>query len=403
MLHTRGSAQMTEEAAEMFDFQPTLETLRKKQAVKWRSVGAEVLPSFIAETDFDLCPAVVEAIRDVLERGDVGYPDWAEEPLAEAFASRMDARYGWQPDPGHVRHVCDLIQAVQIVIELASPPGGAVALHYPNYPPFVRALPAMGRRAVGCPLEPAWDPATADSWAFDAERLDAAITAAGASVLLVVNPHNPTGRVFRRDELTALAEIACRHDMVVVSDELHAELTYGNACHIPFASLGDDVARRTVTITSATKSFNLGGLRCAVAHVGDARVRSAWDRLPFEYFGSLNVVGVEATLAAWRAGDAWLEAQRDHLGAMRDHLVGRVRDLPGVGLRPPEATFLAWLDCRAAELDEDPAAYFRARANVALVPGPDFGPGGEGYARLNFGTGRAILDEILDRMASSLR
>jgi len=393
---------MTEHLSAAFDFEPTVETLRKKQAVKWHSVGADVLPAFIAETDFNLCPAVVEAIGDLLERGDVGYPDWSIEPLAEAFASRMDVRYGWQPEQGHVRHVCDLIQAVQIVIELATAPGGAVALHYPNYPPFVRAVPAMGRRAVGCPLEAVGDP-PGGSWAFDPERLEAAIRVAGATVLLVVNPHNPTGRVFRRDELAAMAEIACKYDMVVISDELHAELTYDHARHIPLASLGDDIAQRTVTITSATKSFNLGGLRCAVAHVGDARVRRAWDRLPTEYFGSLNVVGVEATLAAWRSGDSWLEAQRRHLTAMRNHLSARVCELPGITLRPPEATFLAWLDCSSAQLDEDPAAFFHSRTNVVLVPGPDFGPGGQGYARLNFGTSRMILDEMIDRMATSLR
>lgn len=386
-------------------FDPSPDSLRSSKAIKWHHVGADVIPAGIAETDFGPCPAVTEAVGALLERGDLGYPDWPVEPLAEAFCRRMEGRHGWHPDAAHVRHVCDLIQAFQVVVELACPPGGAVALHVPNYPPFLRSLHAMGRRAVGSPLVPA-DPAAsgggAHGWAFDAARLEEAVAETGATVLLVVNPHNPTGRVLSRQELTSLAEIACRHDMVVVSDELHAELLHGSARHIPFASLGEEVAARTVTITSATKSFNLGGLRTAVAHVGDARVRSAWDRMPPEYFGSLNVVGVEATLAAWRDGDAWLEAKCRHLTAMRDHLAARAAALPGVAWRPPEATYLAWLDCRGAGLGDDPARFFLEEARVDLVPGSDFGPGGAGHARLNFGTGVRILDEIVDRMAAGL-
>jgi bifunctional pyridoxal-dependent enzyme with beta-cystathionase and maltose regulon repressor activities len=389
--------------AESGPFDPSLDRLRRSRAVKWHHVEDDVLAAGMAETDFDLCPAVVDAVRSALERGDLGYPDWQVEPLAEAFCARMATRHGWLPGEADVRHVCDLIQAFQVVVELATGPGDAVALHVPNYPPFLRSIQAMGRRAVACPLEPVGGPeAGAGGWAFDAERLAAAVAGSGAKVLLVVNPHNPTGRVLSRDELESLADIACRHDMVVVSDELHAELLHGASRHVPFASLGDEAASRTVTITSATKSFNLGGLRSAVAHVGHAGVRAAWDRLPPEHFGSLNVVGVEATLAAWRHGDEWLDAQCRHLTAMRDHLVARARDLPGVSIRSPEATYLAWLDCRRAALPAEPAAFFLEHARVDLVPGTHFGPGGEGHARLNFGTGVHILDQVVDRMAASL-
>lgn len=380
-------------------FDPPIERLRRKEATKWRHVPPDVLPAWVAETDFDLCPAVADAVRAVLERGDLGYPDWWEEPLAEPFSDRMSKRYGWWPDPAHVRHVCDLIQAMQIVTEITTGAGEPVAMHVPNYPPFLNAVAAMNRQLIACPLYEDGD----DSWAFDAVGFDEAVSASGARLLLVVNPHNPTGRVFTADELTALAEIACRHDMVVVSDELHAELTHEGHTHIPFASLGDEVARRTVTITSATKSFNIGGMRNAVAHVGDERVRAAWDRMPKEYFGSLNVLGVEATLAAWRDGDDWLAQQCRHLTAQRDHLAARMSDLPGVTFRPPQATYLAWLDARGAGLGQDPAEYFRERARVELTSGTQFGDGGEGFVRFNFATSRRILDEILDRMGESLK
>lgn len=384
------------EAPRVDEFDPSPERCRTKQTTKWHHVPSDVLPAWVAETDFDLCPEVADAIVEAVDRGDVGYPDWPVEPLAEAFTVRMASRYGWHVDPAHVRHISDLIQAMQVVTELCSARGDGVALHTPNYPPFLAALDNMGRVPVMSPMTP-----SGDSWAFDADALEAEVARSRPKLLLVVNPHNPTGRVLTSAELEQLAGIAERHDLVVVSDELHAELTYAGHDHVPFASLGDDIARRTVTITSATKSFNLGGLRTAVAHVGDERVRAAWDALPSELLGSINVLGVEATLAAWRRGDAWLDRQVSHLQSMRDHLVSRVGDLPGVEMRPPEATYLAWLDCRAADVG-DPAEHFRSRARVELVAGPTFGPGGEGHARLNFGTGRRILDEILDRMAASL-
>lgn len=379
------------------EFDPTPERCRLKQTAKWHHVPDDVLPAWVAETDFDLCPAVAEAIVESVGRGDVGYPDWWSEPLAEAFGERMAARYGWHPDPSHVRHVSDLIQAMQVVTDLCTARGEGVVLHVPNYPPFLAALDNMGRQRVTSPMTP-----SEDGWSFDAERLEDEVVRTRTKLLLLVNPHNPTGRVLTLSELEQVAAVAQRHDLVVISDELHAELTYPGNVHIPFGSLGDEVARRTVTITSATKSFNLGGLRTAVAHVGDERIRSAWDALPSELLGSVNVLGVDATLAAWRHGDAWLERQRTHLHSMRDHLVSRIDELPGVEMRAPEATYLAWLDCRAAGLGVDPADHFRRRARVELVPGTTFGPGGEGHTRLNFGTGLRILDEIVDRMAASL-
>ena len=384
--------------AELAEFEPSPDRCRRKHTTKWHHVPDDVLPAWVAETDFDLCAPVADAIIAAVERGDVGYPDWWTEPLAGAFAERMAARYRWRPDPSHVRHTTDLVQAVQVVIDLWTERGDGVVLHVPNYPPFLATLANMGRRPVTSPLVP-----SGDGWVFDAERLEDEVARVRPKLLLLVNPHNPTGRVFTRPELEQLAALAERHDLVVVSDELHAELTYPGQLHVPFASLGEDAAHRTVTITSATKSFNLGGLRTAVAHVGDERVLAAWDRLPSELLGSLSVLGVEATLAAWREGDAWLERQRVHLHSMRDHLMSRIGELRGVRMRPPEATYLAWLDFADAGLGDDPAEHFRRAARVELSPGTIFGPRGEGRARLNFGTGRRILDEIVDRMAASLR
>lgn len=384
-------------ADDAFDFEPSLEWCRRKQGTKWLRPGPDVLPAWVADMDFAPCPAVAGALCDLVGRGDLGYPDWDTPPLAEPFAERMSRLYGWEPDPGHVRQVADMIQAFEVATHLSAGPGAAVAVHVPNYPPFLRSIAGTGRPTVGIPMEP-----DGPTWSFDTDRLEAEVAGRDVGVLLVVNPHNPTGRVFTRAELEALAGVACRHDLVIVSDEIHAELAYDRP-HVPTATVCDEVAARTVTLTSASKAFNMGGMRAGVVHVGSDEVRRRWDAMPSHFLGAPNVMGVEATLAAWRDGDAWLEALRRHLSAQRAHLGGRMGELAGVTWRPPEATYLAWLDCRGAPLGgEEAGAFFRRRARVELNPGPDYGPGGEGHARLNFATGRAILDAVLDAMRDAL-
>jgi len=379
-------------------FDPPLEWLRSRHGLKWHHPGPDIIPAWVADMDFAVCPAVRDAVGAVLERGDLGYPDWPVNPLAEPFSERMAQRYGWHPAPDHVRGVNDLVQAFQVFIQLCTEPGDAVALHVPTYPPFLSSVGAAGRRAAMSQMI-----GDGPTWSFDADRLDHDIRTSNAKVLVLVNPHNPTGRVFARADLERLAEIACRHDMVAISDEIHAELTHDNHQHLPFASLSHEVEARTVTLTSASKSFNIAGLRTAVAHIGAQQVRDAWDSLSPEPAGTPNVLGVEATLAAWGNGDRWLAELRRHLGAQRDHLAERIHELPGTSFRPPEATYLAWLDCRAARLPGDPAQIFRERGHIELNSGPTFGPGGEDHARLNFATSRRILDEIVDRMLASLR
>jgi cystathionine beta-lyase len=248
-------------------------------------------------------------------------------------------------------------------------------------------------------MEPA-----AGGWTFDPGRLADAATEGRCRTLLLVNPQNPTGRVFTRSELAGIAEVVVEHDLLVVVDEVHADLTYPPNQHIPFASLGPEVAERTVTITSATKAFNMAGVRCAIGHFGPPTLRATLAAQPKDLFGVVGVLGMAATVAAWTDGDDWLAGVRAHLRANRDLLAELLTDqLPGVRFRSPEATYLAWLDCRELGLAEEPAEFFRARAGVELSPGPDFGPGGAGYARLNFATSAGILTEIVDRMSRVVR
>jgi bifunctional pyridoxal-dependent enzyme with beta-cystathionase and maltose regulon repressor activities len=373
--------------------------LRQKRGVKWHRPGPDLLPAWVADMDFPIAPAIQQAILAAVTRGDLGYPGWPAHPLAQPFAQRMSRRYGWSPDPGFVRGVTDLIQAVQIVLTLATSPGDGVVVHTPNYPPFLETVRRMNRVLIPAPLEPG----DAAGWSWDHDRLERDVARSRPTVVLLVNPHNPTGRVFTRPELTRIAELAERHEMLVISDEIHAELVHAPNVHIPFASLdpATATAARTVTVTSATKAFNIAGLRVAVAHVGSERLRAAWDRQPPDLFGAPNVLGVEATLAAWSHGDAWLTALNRHLLARRDQVIARLGGTP-LRVRPPEAGYLAWLDCRDAGTPIDPAAWFREHTSVELSSGPDFGPGNEHRARLNFATTGPMLDVILDRMITAL-
>jgi cysteine-S-conjugate beta-lyase len=375
--------------------------LRRKESIKWRRARRDVLPAWMADMDFPVAEPISEAISEIVRRGDLGYPSWSNwmglSPLAEPFTWRMTELYGWQPQPDWVHNFSDLIQAIQVVLYLTTQPGDAVALHTPSYPPVLKSITMMGRRVIASQME-----RSSDDWGFDPDRLEQDIAETGCGTLIVVNPHNPTGHVYTVAELQVLADIAVRRDLLVISDEIFAELAYPPYRHIPLASLGPDIADRTVTLTSATKAFNFAGLRCAVAHVGSARLRTALDACPPDLLGVLDVLGVAATKAAWEKGDAWLAALVDHLRANRDLIASTLAArAPAIGYHPPQATYLAWLDCRQLETATEPAAFFEEKARVLILPGEGFGPGGAGFARLNFATSREILTEILARMTTA--
>ncbi|MFI0448163.1 MalY/PatB family protein [Actinomadura sp. 6N118] len=372
-----------------------IEALRSRPGVKWAKVGPGVLPAWVADMDFPVAAPIREVLEDNI-RGVLGYPTWIEQPethpLRAAFAERMLRLYGLTFDPAHIRIYTELIQSLQVMLHVATRPGDAVAMHTPNYPPFLQTLADMDRRLVPIPMID-----DGNGWTFDAERLADDVARSGCRTLVLVNPHNPTGRVLTREELSAIAEIAERHDLLVISDEIHAELTYAPHQHIPFARLSPD---RTVTLSSASKAFNLAGLRCAVAHIGDARVRQALDAQPPALFGEVSSLSVAATLAAWGRGDAWLSETRQTLARNRQLVA---EGLPAaIRHHVPEATYLAWLDCRKLDLGTDPSTFFLDNADVLLSSGPSFGPGGEGFTRLNFATAGPVLEEILTRLRTAV-
>ncbi|MEV8631156.1 aminotransferase class I/II-fold pyridoxal phosphate-dependent enzyme [Streptosporangium sp. NPDC051023] len=378
-----------------------LATLSRRDGEKWASAPDGVLPAWVADMDFPISPVIRRALVNRIDT-DLGYPAWYDEsdggPLGEAFAERMLGRFGFAADPTHVRLFTDINQAMQVALHFGTSPGDPVALHAPVCPPFTEMLLKLGRPPRAVPIR--WHD---ERWQLDLDRLADEVRGRDGvpcRALFLVNPHNPTGRVFLRDELEELARLAVEHDLLVISDEVHAELTYDGYRHIPFAAISEAAAARTVTITSGSKAFNLAGVRCAVAHIGVKEVRDAVDAHRGILFGQVNALGVDALRAAWTGGDTWLDTVKTLLARNRLRVAERLPE--GIGYRLPEATYLAWLDCRALGLGEDPSAFFLDRAKVMLFRGSEFGPEGRGFARLNFATSPAVLDELLDRIRAAV-
>jgi cystathionine beta-lyase len=369
--------------------------LDHRPGVKHRRYPGE-LAAWVADMDFEPCPAVVDAIQRQLATGDLGYPDWkyytGGSPAAAAFVERCAQRYSWVIDEADTREWCDVVQAVHTLLHVCTEPGDGVVLHTPSYPPLWKALEAMRRRLVGVPAV-----AQGDGWVFDYDDLERRLAnEQRVRAILLCHPHNPTGHVFGEAELNRIAEIAARLDLLIISDEIHADLTYAPARHIPMGAIAPD---RAVSIHSASKSFSLAGLRYAVSHVGPRWVGDRINTLPDHLLGAVNLVGAVAAEAAWRRGDEWLVGVMEVLDGNRRALVDELaQQLPGIGYHPPDATYLAWLDCTAMDLGDDPSIEFHRRG-VALSPGPDFGCGGEGFVRLNLATSPQRLRQIVGAMS----
>ncbi len=370
--------------------------LRRLEGLKWSRDGPDVVPCWVADMDLGVPPAVSEVLRRLVDAGDLGYGPKLGPVVAEAFCERQERLHGWAPDPTTVRVLDDVVQGIEVALWTGTAPGDGVVIHPPVYPPFAAAVRQTGRRLIEHPMvfdgtRFVWDPAAWEPVAAEVPR-----------AVVLCNPHNPTGRVFDSDELERLGEWVLRHDLFVVSDEIHADLVHPGHRHVPFASLSDELARRTVTLSSASKSHNLAGLRCAVAVVGAQAVRDGLAALPPHVPGASNVLGLRATLAAWRDGGGWLDDTRRVLTANRDRLFERfAAEAPGVGGVAAEGTYLVWLDVSSQGLGDRPAERLRTRHGVAPSEGADFGTGGQGWIRVNVATPPPVLEIVLDRLIAA--
>jgi cystathionine beta-lyase len=318
--------------------------------------------------------------------------------LREVIVERMARLYGWHLRPVDIVFQTGVHHGLHSVCRATAAPGDRILYQPPVYPPIHAAPAHTGCVGVGAVLTERPDGA----WEIDFDRFEAAIAPA-ARLFILCNPHNPVGRVFGPGELERLAEICLRHDVLICSDEIHADLLFSGFAHTPIASLAPEIAARTITLVAPSKTFNLAGLRCSFAIAQDAGLRRALQPAEEKEFAEVNVLGQVAALAAYRDGQEWLDRLLRYLEANRDRVTSFVRgELEGVAVRPAEATYLAWLDCRRAGIEGSPYRFFLERARVGLQDGAWFGPGGEGFVRLNFGCPRSVLDEALARMKRAL-
>jgi cystathionine beta-lyase len=374
----------------------SLEALRERQSVKWRMYPPDVLPAFVAEMDFPLALPVRDALLAALENDDCGYPH--AERLGEAFAAFATERHGWTVDPERVALVPDVVSGIEGLVRALTEPDAGVVVNPPVYGPFFTTVAAAGRRIVEAPLVRDDD----GVWQLDLDSLEQAF-AGGAAAYILCNPHNPTGRVHTREELTAIAELAARYGVLVLADEIHAPMTLEGATHVPYVSLGEEAAAHGLTLASASKAWNVAGLKAAVVVSGSEAGAELASKLPAGLRFHAGHFGVLASIAAFTEGGAWLDELCRHLDRNRRRLASLLeRELPAVRYAMPEAGFLTWLDCRELGLGDDPAAVFLEHGKVALSSGPWFGTGGEGFARLNIGTSGALLEEAVRRMAAAV-
>jgi cystathionine beta-lyase len=372
---------------------PGLAALQRRRSDKWAGWPEGVQSMTIAEMDFPLAPAVAAALHAAIDRHDLGYAPPAPDALRRAFVEFAKRRLRWTVDPKQVTLVPDVMAGLIELCRVLVAPGGAVAFASPGYPPFHRELPQAGVRAVGIPL-------LADG-GFDLDRLEREL-AGGARAVIVANPHNPTGRVLPASELRALADLAETHGAWVLADEIHAPLVLPGAVHTPWLEVSAAARRRGFALTSASKAFNVAGLKAALLVTADAGPAAQVARMPV-IADRAGLLGVVAAEAAFAAAGGWLDAVLAQLDANRSLLADMLpARLPGVFWVPPQGTFLAWLDCRGLGLGDDPARRFLERGAVALSPGLDYGPEGAGFVRLNFGTSPELLEGAVERMARAL-
>jgi len=366
-------------------------------SVKWGLYRKDVLPLWVADTDFQSPVAVIEALQERVAHGVFGYPMHPQE-LRELVTARMLERYNWKISPKDMIFIPGVVPGFNLICQLLTKPGESILVQPPVYPPIFKAAEKASVRNIRAELVIQAD----GSYAVDFDALEAAIES-DTRCLLFCNPHNPVGKVYSRQDLERLAEICLRHKLTIISDEIHSDLVFQGNQHIPIASLSEEVARSTVTLIAPSKTFNIAGLSCAVLICTNHELLKRIELASHGLLGDVNVLGLTAAVAAYREGGEWLEQMMHVLEGNRDYLVDFIQTrLPKIKLKKPDATYLAWLDCRELGLEEGPYKFFLKEAKVALNCGDDFGNGGQGFVRLNFGCSRELLTDALERMEKAL-
>ena len=375
-----------------FDFD-TLPDRRSTESAKWRVYAEDVLPMWVADMDFRSPEPVMTALRDRVAHGVFGYP-MPQDSLKEAVVDWLDRRHGWSVDPEHVLFIPGVVTAFNLAAHAVAQPGDGVLVQTPTYGPFLKVAENVKLVQQENELIRGED----DQYTLDLDDFEAAIDEK-TRIFMLYNPQNPTGRVFRKDELEAMAEICLRHNVLICADEIHHDLVYPGNQHIPVASLSPEIAANTITLLAPSKTFNIAGLKASVAVIENDKLRAQYEAAKQGLVGWVNLLGQVAMQTSYEQGEGWLDALLTYLESNRNYTLDFVNEqLPGVSMAKPEGTYLAWLDCREMEVEGKPCDFFLEKGHVAMNDGAWFGKGGDGHVRFNFGAPRALVADALDRM-----
>ena len=378
-----------------FDFDSVIDRA-PSDSRKWRKyAGRDIIPLWIADMDFAASPAIVAALHRRVDHGVFGY-GMALPPLTQTVADYCATHYNWQIDPAWIVWLPGLVTGLNLAAGAFGEKGDAVITATPIYPPFMSAPRNMDRETIAVPLAVRSD----GRYEFDWAAMERAVTPR-TRLFFLCSPHNPVGRVFTRAELEQIAAFCERHNLVLVSDDIHCDLILDGLLHIPVASLSAAAAARTITLLAPSKTYNIPGLACSLAIISDARLRQQFVRAMAGIVPEMNVLGYAACEAAFRDSEPWRQALLAYLRGNRDLLASFIKDnLPAIRLTPCDATYLAWLDVSALKLD-NPGQFFEQHG-LGLADGAQYGAPAGKFVRLNFGCPRATLTEALTRMQRAL-
>ncbi|MEM6431328.1 MAG: PatB family C-S lyase [Deinococcota bacterium] len=382
----------------------SLETLRTRKCAKWTRYGPDVMPLWVADMDFPASEKIIAAMNARASSDNLGYPmggylGSGEPGIGEAIMKRQAERYNWHFEDENIWLINGIVPGLFLGAMAFASPGEEVIMQTPIYPPFMYAVEKTGRTPIYNQME-----IVDGTWQIDFDALDALVTP-NTRLFMLCNPHNPVGRVFRRDELEKLGEFVLKHRLWVVSDELHCDLRFDDYQHIPFASLSDELAQRTVTLFGPTKTFNIAGLKGGVAVSQNKALLERYQNAAPALITPPNVIAQAAIKAAYNdEAQDWLDSTLSYLDGNRKFIADFVSErLPSVKYYGTEGTYLSWLDFRSLGLGEQLETFLLETCKVGLNPGPSFGPGGEGFARLNFATTREVIEHALTRIEDGIR
>jgi cystathionine beta-lyase len=356
---------------------------------KWEKYGdSDILPMWVADTDFMSPPCVIEALKERIDHGIFGYTNVPSE-LNELVIERMERLYNWEIEADAIEWLPGLVCGLNLACRAVGQSGDTVISPKPIYPPFISSPRLSEREVCTVPLKE-----TNQHYIIDFEALENSLSDT-TRLLLFCNPQNPGGAVYTRDELEILAEIIIKHDLYICSDEIHCDLILEQGLeHIPMASINDEIAKRTITLMAPSKTYNIAGLGCSFAIITDPKLRQQFINVRKGIVPDVNLLGYTAAISAYKDGDEWNKQQLNYLRENRDYLQHEINQIPGLKLLPVEATYLAWIDISGAKLS-NPAHFFE-QAGVGMSPGRDFGDAN--YMRLNFGCPRSTLEQAVHRI-----